>query len=250
MQSSSAPQRAGQPKLDRDKIKMLSDTQLADRVKALEPLLLGVDARDPGVRASFAAAVEDIGNRTITDYRKALKTLKGEQRRRDSDRRLLRTIPWTPFHEAVVPLEQLYTPEAEQRFRALVLAAGKGTWEEMRDLYIRAALQRETWLNSRYQVEVDRLSAPPMVHLSIKRRDQQPVHDWRDLQRIKNELVGPEFEGIELYPAESRVVDTANQYHLWVVAEPGYRFEIGWNEGRLVMDHGEADGVGQRELST
>jgi hypothetical protein len=37
------------------------------------------------------------------------------------------------------------------------------------------------------------------------------VHDWRDLQRIKNQLVGPECEAVELYPAESRKVDTANQ---------------------------------------
>lgn len=53
-------------------------------------------------------------------------------------------------------------------------------------------------------------------HLSIKRHDREPMNDWRVMQRIKTEIAGPEAEGMELYPAESRVVDTANQYHLWV----------------------------------
>jgi len=29
-------------------------------------------------------------------------------------------------------------------------------------------------------------------------------------------IVGEEHEAFEVYPAESRLVDTANQYHLWV----------------------------------
>jgi hypothetical protein len=32
---------------------------------------------------------------------------------------------------------------------------------------------------------------PPLVHLSIRRADRSAIHDWRDLQRIKNELVCP-----------------------------------------------------------
>lgn len=83
--------------------------------------------------------------------------------------------------------------------------------------------------NSRYQVLIRRLEpvAPfgEGYHLSIKRNDRAVVHDWRDLQRIKNEVVGPEAEAIELYPAESRKLDTANQYHLWVF--PAYRFQFG-----------------------
>jgi hypothetical protein len=55
------------------------------------------------------------------------------------------------------------------------------------------------------------------VHLSIKRFDRGPVRDWRHLQQIKNEVVGPEAEAFEIFPAESRLVDTANQYHLWAI---------------------------------
>jgi hypothetical protein len=100
--------------------------------------------------------------------------------------------------------------------------------------------------NDRYQVIVEDLgpkgASTPIKYLSIKRRDQQPIHDWRDLQAIKNELVGPECEGVELYPAESRLVDTSNQYHLFVVDQPGWRWPFGFNE-RLVMTQEEADEV-------
>jgi hypothetical protein len=74
--------------------------------------------------------------------------------------------------------------------------------------------------NSRYQVAIWTDTAPEpfgeYAHLSIKVHDKQAWHDWRDLQRIKNELCGVEVEAVEVYPAESRLVDTANQYHLYV----------------------------------
>lgn len=53
------------------------------------------------------------------------------------------------------------------------------------------------------------------TYLSIKRLDREPINDWRAMQKIKNSIVGPEWEAVEIYPAESRLVDTANQYHLW-----------------------------------
>lgn len=91
------------------------------------------------------------------------------------------------------------------------------------------------WVNSRYQVAA-RAIDDASTYLSIKRLDQQPVRSWRDLQRIKNELVGPECEGIELFPAESRLVDTANQYHLVVLTDPAMRIPLGFNDGRRVGD--------------
>lgn len=101
-------------------------------------------------------------------------------------------------------------------------------------------LKDEIWLNDTYQVakraaEKHSDSWPDCWHLSIKRIDRQPIHDWRDLQRIKNHLVGPEHEAVEIYPAESRLVDTANQYHLFVLVEPGLRIPLGFWE-RVVDD--------------
>lgn len=76
------------------------------------------------------------------------------------------------------------------------------------------------FVNSRYQVTLfhceDDERFGPVIHLSIKSRENSATaHDWRDMQRIKNELLGPEVEAVEVFPAESRLVDTSNQYHLF-----------------------------------
>lgn len=92
--------------------------------------------------------------------------------------------------------------------------------------------------NNVYTVAVEGCDVPPpmgpVAWLSIKRNDRQTIHDWRDLQRIKNLVMGEECEAVEMYPAESRVTDTANQYHLWCFA-PGYRLPFGYAE-RFVAD--------------
>lgn len=112
----------------------------------------------------------------------------------------------------------------------------------------------ETWRNDRYQVHV--IPWPgikingrtvPIVQLSIRRLDRAPCRDWRDFQRIKNQLIGAEAEAIELYPAESRLVDTATQFHLWCVADPLFRFPFGYDSGRVVTGK-SAGGSVQRPL--
>lgn len=84
----------------------------------------------------------------------------------------------------------------------------------------------QIWENDTYIVRV--FVEPPFVHLDISRKDEQPCKNWRDFQQIKNEIVGPNHEAVELFPSEQRLVDTANQYHLWVHTEPGYRFPFGF----------------------
>lgn len=102
--------------------------------------------------------------------------------------------------------------------------------------------------NSIYTVWIRKINPtkwPEMIHLSIKRNDRQVIHDWRDLQRIKNELVGPEYEAVEIYPAEERLVDSANQYHLWVLADPKLKFPFGFTDARFVSEKSD-DGSVQR----
>ena len=74
----------------------------------------------------------------------------------------------------------------------------------------------------------------PLIHMCIRRHDEQPCKDWRDHQQIKSELIGPECEAVELFPAESRLIDTTNEYHLWVNPSPSYRFPFGFNAARCV----------------
>lgn len=112
------------------------------------------------------------------------------------------------------------------------------------------------FVNSRYEVTLTFVGADDdgntiesmdgALWLSIKRRDRVWIRDWRELQRIKNEIAGPEREGVELYPAESRMVDTSNQYHLWVLPK-GQNFPFGYKE-RLVMQDTSGMKAKQRQF--
>lgn len=97
----------------------------------------------------------------------------------------------------------------------------------------------EIWLNDIYEVWVYKKKlADFLVHsniykgkctyISIKRKDKKPLHDWRHKQEIKNELVGSEVEAMEIYPAESRLHDNANQFHLFCLPL-GTSIKFGWD---------------------
>lgn len=80
-------------------------------------------------------------------------------------------------------------------------------------------------------------------------RRKAPVHDWRHLQAVKNLIIGPEHEGFEVYPAEARLVDTANQYHLWVFLDPKVRLPVGFGEREVLEAHqAAAVGATQRDF--
>jgi hypothetical protein len=77
-----------------------------------------------------------------------------------------------------------------------------------------------------------------MDYLSIKRIDKKPARSWTDFQNIKNELIedGQDRYAVEIYPPEDRLVNTANQYHLWILP---LGFDIGFGfRARVVQgDH-------------
>ena len=98
----------------------------------------------------------------------------------------------------------------------------------------------EHWLNDSYWVVLDKqcqrdlyktFQGYPLWHLEIIRWDKQPCRDWQVLQAIKNEVVGKEYEAVELYPAHSRLINDRAS-HLWILApkeekETPPRFLIG-----------------------
>ena len=106
-----------------------------------------------------------------------------------------------------------------------------------------------TYINHLYQVQVFRVD-DEMVQLNIRRRDGRPIfRDWRHFQQIKNELVGEECEAVELYPAESRLVDSSNKYHLFCSTDPTFRFPFGWTARDVQDDTGvKRPGLKQRRL--
>jgi len=151
----------------------------------------------------------------------------------------------TPFTRVDMPKEYTNVPS---------LMASFGITEQEAIAYATRYSQLTVYLNDKYQVMVSEVmdvpNFPSVIHLSIKNLNNEAVHDWRDLQSIKNMLVGEENEGIEIYPAEERLVDMANQYHLWVFADKKVRIPIGWNK-RMVSgsERAKAVGANQRDYS-
>lgn len=80
------------------------------------------------------------------------------------------------------------------------------------------------WKNNRYVVMEfpQRPTEHGIVrHLIVQRVQADNIHNWNDLQRIKNEVCGPESLAFEVYPPESKLVNDFHVYHLWVLPE-GY----------------------------
>jgi hypothetical protein len=148
-----------------------------------------------------------------------------------------------PFESAQI------VPKTEKEYRDMFIDNSKlvgqeptsEAWHKFMEL-IKEEENKPIFQNDTYQVSAGRAdpSQHPMVHLSVKRLDKEPIDEnhWRILQEIKNIIVGPDHEAVELYPAESRLMDTANQYHLWVLAQPAEDrcFPFGYFTQRAVFN--------------
>lgn len=107
----------------------------------------------------------------------------------------------------------------------------KLSWVEER---VRESANWITYRNNLYKVVIEMTS--PLIHACIRRHDGKPCANWNHLQQIKSELIGPEHEAVELFPAESRLINTTNEYHLWAHPTSGYRFPFGFSWDRFVME--------------
>jgi len=151
---------------------------------------------------------------------------------------------WTHFYER--------PPDPISREKLATIASISGRPVEEIEAYIMADLIGATyWENSRYYVIKkleDRQDGLGQVwHLSFRRNDRLPVGQerFRDFQRIKNELLGEEATAFEIYPAESRLADTSNQYHLFAYDDlRGFPFGF---KDRAVLDAGQ--GLVQKPLN-
>jgi hypothetical protein len=62
----------------------------------------------------------------------------------------------------------------------------------------------------------------------LKNGHWQPGITWDDLQRLKQECGRGEHWAVEIYPAESDLVNVANMRHLWLLPEkPAYAWAAG-----------------------
>ena len=55
-------------------------------------------------------------------------------------------------------------------------------------------------------------------HACIKSAKDDDI-PWREKQRIKNEIFGPERVAVEVFPKVSELVDQANLYHIWILPD-------------------------------
>ena len=85
-------------------------------------------------------------------------------------------------------------------------------------------LKNNKYLVAVYKYPVQNIGS--VMHLVIERHDKGPIRKWEDLQRIKNEIAGEEVEGVELFPAEKRKIQT-DKVHLWCIP-PDQTFPFGF----------------------
>ena len=144
---------------------------------------------------------------------------------------------WKPLVE--VPNDAAWQP-TDKLVKVLVEHHGYDE-AEARDVLDDEVKRYRFFTNDLYQIQV----APTgddgrCLHINIRRRDGSMFKDWRHFQQIKNELAGPEREAVEIYPAESRKVDTSNKWHLWVLPE-GMRVPFGWDKSDI--SYREVNGI-------
>ena len=103
----------------------------------------------------------------------------------------------------------------------------------------------EYWRNSRYLVQILNAQAvgtatfdiPKLLWLRVYRHDGGLIsRHWRELQRIKNELVHPEALGVEFYPPDRLLQDGENSYHLWVFADTTSTLPFGFTRHARTPD--------------
>lgn len=108
-------------------------------------------------------------------------------------------------------------------------------WQKIIKTSARMPDGAEIWENELYEITVRRLE-PNLIQIGINSIDGSARHDWRDFQNIKNDVCGSEWEAVELYPAESRLIDPSNYYMLW--CRPFIK--LGIYKGRSVIDADKA----------
>tara|TARA_R110002167_G_scaffold27484_1_gene93457 strand:+ start:867 stop:1403 length:537 start_codon:yes stop_codon:yes gene_type:complete len=126
----------------------------------------------------------------------------------------------------------------------------KLTWKEAKNAY-RTLMQGRVFINDIYQVvyetpeQIKECVRHPqlkglMEYLSIKRIDKKPVRSWSDFQEIKNKICenGKNKFAVEIYPPEGWLVNTANQYHLWVFPA---NTDIGFGFNKRVVNEIEGE---------
>lgn len=91
-----------------------------------------------------------------------------------------------------------------------------------------SAKKKPQWMtrayrNNRYTVMINDFTDTTKgeaIRVMVQAHDDRPIpNHWSEMQRIKNEIFGPEVMAIEYYPAESEKTDDFNIYWMWIFPE-------------------------------
>ena len=109
---------------------------------------------------------------------------------------------------------------------------------DVTDAQVATLMPDETWGNERYTANVHYLDGKRdgFVEIAVHNHNRTPPVPWRHLQQIKNEVVGPDREAVQLFPAEDRLLDTANEY--WIYVYPTGQAPMRKRGVKVGMDRG------------
>lgn len=119
--------------------------------------------------------------------------------------------------KTVSPKERLRLLALERKFRV------SGNWGPWETFDLAPGQGGDGWAGACHQVRRNRvfavlvrLDATGVVHLAVSSLSGiRP--SWPEMQRIKDEIVGPDATAIEVYPPKAEVVDEADMFHIWVL---------------------------------
>ncbi|MDG0056956.1 hypothetical protein MMB75_25355 [Paenibacillus sp. P2(2022)] len=88
----------------------------------------------------------------------------------------------------------------------------------------------KAWTDGEYAVmsRVVKTDWGDVIHACMRNTDNTDI-PWAEKQRIKNDLFGVESTAIEVFPAQTDLVDEANMYHFWVLPQ-GIKLPFGLKE--------------------
>ena len=130
-----------------------------------------------------------------------------------------------PKKEAI---REIYNIGKKMAKKTGIMGRLKYTMKKAKKEYYDRVANEVYYVNDIYQVIMN--EEENSIWLSIKNHDRTTDIPWQHKQWIKNDLCGEEAEAVELFPAQSRIWNTANQYHLFVMKD-NVRIPIGFDFG-------------------
>lgn len=111
-----------------------------------------------------------------------------------------------------------------------------GAWQNVTNLCDPSLDADNAWRNRVYRAITRELYIPGIGSIGILqvwRYDNKPILGWNDLQRIKNDLMGLERTGFEVFPADSALINNGKRT-LWILPQ-GADFPVNVNSKPLTF---------------